>query len=190
MNKSTSLLFGSLFLLSACGGTTETATCANDYWNGTVGTCVPAEWTVIDETVMAQRGIEAIDQVVVAFESEKAVSGQFPRVAITEETLAQEMTALEFSEASIRSVVGVAGYEELDTKEVTVAGEGVKLHVFSAQPDEGQPKQRFYQLGTVSGSTGYAVTGMAPLSIDENLEREILILILGLTFTEQVEVVE
>lgn len=184
MRRSFASVLGMVLVLSGCGGSGSAEACANDFWNGTVGTCVPENWIVIDDTVMAERGIEASDQVVVAFEAEQAEAGQFPRVAITQETLPQASTPQEFSEASVRAVVGVTGYEQLDMKEVEVAGETVMLHVFSAQPDEGKPKQRFYQLSTVSGSVGYSVTGMAPLSIDRDLEKEILTIVQSLTFSD------
>jgi len=90
--------------------------------------------------------------------------------------------AAAYSNASIRSVEVLPGYELLDQKDVTIDGEKVALHMFTAQPVDGEPRRRFYQVSTVAGDSGYTFTGTAPVSVDRSIEDQILTILQNATF--------
>lgn len=173
--KRTALLLTAL-LLTACGeGSSSTASCDQDFWNEVVGTCLPANWTVLDAETLRQRGVP--EETIVGFQLSEAVSGQFPTVAITEEKLPSAFQPLQYSEANIRSVGALAGYEQIDVKDFTVDGEQVKLHIFSGQPIENEPGRRFYQVSTAKGEKGYTITAVTPMSIDSSLESSVMLML-------------
>jgi len=142
----------------------------------------------VDSETLRLRGVP--EETVAAFRSEKAVSGQFPTVTVTEEPLVREVSATDYSDASMRSVTGLPGYKVIDTTEISVDGETVSLHVFSAQPVEGEPARRFYQVSTIQGSEGYTVTAAVPSFIDESLAEEIVTILKSVTFEGGEENVE
>ena len=179
-------LFAFAILLTACGGGGSVKVdCEKDYWDGTVGVCLPEGWAALDRETMRQRGLP--DETVAAFRSEKSVSGQFPSITITQETLLQQVSASDYSDASIRSVSVLPGYTLIDTPSATVDGEEVKLHVFSAQPVSDEPARRFYQVSTVSDGVGFTATAVTPLFVEKQLEGEITTVMKSVTFSESEE---
>ena len=185
MPKSTLLALLSLVLLTACSHSGEGAhaSCDQEYWNGDIGTCLPGQWIVLDAETLRQRGVP--QETIVAFQSEEAVSGQFPTVAITEERLPSAVDSAEYSAASIRSVEVLAGYEHVDTKEVTVAGEDVKMHIFTAQPIDGEPRRRFHQVSMVHGDTGYTITAVSPVSIEKATADQLMLMLESVFFEKK-----
>ena len=120
---------------------------------------------------------------IVGFQAKDPVSGQFPTVTVTKEVLTQEVAADQYSIASIRSVSVLQGYELIDTKAVKIdEGTEVALHVFTAQPLEGEPQRRFYQLSTTHEKVGYTVTAAAPLSVEKELDAALRLILSELTF--------
>ena len=174
-----------LLLLSACGGKSRSVKCDQNYWDGTVGTCLPKGWYVIDAETLRQRGIA--DDTVAAFQAEEPISGQFPTVTITKEQLGRTVNPGDYSFASVRSIEVLTGYEELDTEEIKIDGEKVKLHTFSAKPQLNEPKRRFYQVSTVHEKVGYTVTATAPLSIERNDEQKLRLMLTEFSFEEPEE---
>lgn len=173
------------FLLTSCGGGSSDRTgCETDYWDGTVGTCLPSGWETLDQETLRQRGVP--EETIVVFQSEESVSGQFPTVAVTRERLASEVGSTAYSDANIRSIEVIDGYKHIDTKEKEVAGEKVSLHTFSAQPIEGEPRRRYYQVSLTEGDVGYTVTAVSPVSIGANLEKKMMVLIENFTLDEPV----
>ncbi|MBI3332226.1 hypothetical protein HYZ99_04730 [Candidatus Peregrinibacteria bacterium] len=176
-------LFSLSILLSSCGGGGNEATqCERPFWNGTIGTCLPEGWVVLDRSILNERDIPA--EVITAFKREEAVAGQFPSVTITQEVLAQATDSTSYSAASVQSVTVLPGYKQADLREATVDGETVTLHIFNAQPDPEQPARRFYQVSAVSGTEGYTVTALTPLSPPRDLEAETLLMLENVTFVE------
>ena len=172
-------------LLSACsGGGGEESACVQDYWDGEVGTCLPENWIVVDSETLLQRGVPP--ETIVAFQAEQAVSGQFPTVAITRETLSQDVSAKDYSDASVRSVSVLQGYEEVDTRDISVDAEKVSLHIFTAQPDDGEPRRRYYQVSMPKGRKGYTMTATTPVAIEDAAEGQVLAILEGFTLTEPV----
>lgn len=179
--RRTSILLFSLSLLSACGGSDSViAVCTQDYWDGTMGLCLPDKWVVVDRETLRQRGVP--EDTIVAFQAEEAVSGQFPTVAVTREELATPVDASTYSEASIRSVTALPGYELVDTRAYTIDGTEVNLHIFTAQPIPEEPKRRFYQVSTISNGAGFTVTGTTPVSITDSLRGQIESIMGAVTF--------
>lgn len=174
-----------VLLVSCGGGSSDSNSCDQDFWNGEVGTCLPEGWDVLDSETLRQRGVP--EETIVGFQLSEAVSGQFPTVAITREKLATVVTPARYSEANIRSVEVLSGYELIDSKEFTVDEEAVTLHVFSGQPIEGEPSRRFYQVSTTSDNTGYTITAVTPLSIDSDLEEQVLLMLKNFTLTAPLE---
>lgn len=169
-----SLLVSSLFL-AACGGSgSADVACEQAYWDETVGTCLPPEWVVVERDAMDARGVPA--EVIAAFQSETPFSGQYPTVTVTRETLPEEVASGDYSDASMESVRNLPGYEELDTRKVTIDNEDVSLHIFSAQPRPEDPKARFYQVSFSGGKAGYTFTAAVPLAITDETEEEILLI--------------
>lgn len=177
---STSLL---VLLLSACGSSSGSVACENDYWDGTYGTCLPENWVVVNTETLRQRGVP--QGTIVAFQSELAVSGQFPTITVTKEALADPITPEVYSQASIRSVASLPGYTQLDSKDVRIDGESLSIHVFTAQPITDEPSRRFYQVSTVANGVGYTVTATTPVSPGETVEDEVQLILRESTFVEQ-----
>ena len=173
----------STLLLSACGSSKTKAACeGQQYWNGTIGLCLPAGWSVIEREGLTERGIA--EDVIVAFKRDEAVAGQFPTVLVTQEALKQQVDPAAYSEANVRSVSILPGYKDIDTKNMTLDSVKVSLHIFTAQPQEGEAERRFYQVSTATKNFGYSVTGLAPLSPPKDVESEIETMLSSVTFVE------
>ncbi len=172
-------------LLTACGGSSSKTTevvCKEQFWNGVIGVCLPAGWSVLAHEKLADRGVP--DQVMVGFQSEKAVSGQTPTITVTSEKLGSPLDSTAYSKASIRSVTTLPGYKLIDSRAMTVEAQNVELHVFSAQPVAGEPERRFFQLSAVAANIGYTVTALTPVSISDTLQKEILLIMNSVRFSE------
>lgn len=170
-------------LLSACGGGSADVACQNDYWDGTYGTCLPENWVVVNTETLRQRGVP--QGTIVAFQSELAVSGQFPTVTVTKEALADPVTPEVYSQASIRSVASLPNYTQIDANSVRIDGESLSMHVFTAQPIEDEPPRRFYQLSTVANGVGYTITATTPVSPGDTVESEVQLILRESTFEEE-----
>ena len=176
-----------LAVLSACGGGSSSATvaCKEQFWNGVVALCLPAGWTVLDREKLEERGVP--QQVLVAFQSEQAVSGQTPTLTVTSEELPVALDSSAYSKASIRSVASLPGYTLIDSRTMQVEGQTVELHIFTAQPVEGEPERRFFQLSAVARNIGYTFTALTPVSIADQLQKEIMLIMNSVRFSEQTE---
>ncbi|MBI3618799.1 hypothetical protein HY213_02060 [Candidatus Peregrinibacteria bacterium] len=178
-------LLGISFLLLSCSSRTASSTavtCTQQYWNGSVGVCLPDGWRVVDRQTLTARGTP--EDTVVAFQADKPVSGQFPTVTITSEILQQQVQSATYSEASIRSVAALPGYKLIDSRNAKVDGQDLQLHIFTAQPVTDEPARRFYQLSAVSQNTGYTVTALTPISVGSTLEQQVLLILHSFTFTK------
>jgi len=171
-------------MLSACGSSADIA-CDQQYWDGTVGTCLPDGWDIIDQETLRQRGVP--EETIVAFQMTEAVSGQFPTVAITKEPLPNTVTSEDYSAASIRSVEVMEGYTLVDTQQTTVEGESASMHIFTAQPLVGEPRRRFYQVSVVRNDIGFTLTAVSPVSIDKDTEDAMMLILNNVVFTESMK---
>ena len=170
-------------LLGSCSGGSSSARVSCDpYWDGTVGTCLPNRWEIVQPSVLKDRGVPG--EVVIAFQADEAVSGHYPTVTVTREFLAQEIEAPQYSKESIRSVETVLGYKLIDTRGMKIDGEKVELHIFDAQPSPEDPSFRFYQVSTIAKRIGYTFTVAIPLSVPAGLVDEILTIMESVTFEE------
>jgi|SRR3989338_652640 len=179
------LTAGSLFLTACSGGGSVASTCVEDYWDGEVGTCLPDGWIVVDSETLLQRGVPP--ETLVAFQAEQAVSGQFPTVAVTREALNQEVSAEDYSSASIRSVSVLPGYEQVDARDIRIDEAKVSVHIFTAQPDDGEPRRKYYQVSLPKGQKGYTMTATTPVAIEDALEQQVLAILEGFTLEEPVK---
>lgn len=168
--------------LAACGGETATVSCQNQYWDGTVGTCLPAGWHVVDRATLDDRGIPP--EAIIAFQADEPFSGQYATVTVIREPLARQMTSGEYSDASMQSVSTVAGYTKVDSQTVTVDGEEVTLHIFTAQPRADEPKTRFAQISALTGMTGYTFTAATPVAVGSTLEQQVLLILKNMTLKD------
>jgi len=167
--------------VAACGGSeSASVNCHKQYWDGTVGVCLPQGWGVVDSETLRQRGVP--NDTIVAFQAEQAVSGQFPTVTVTQEVLAQPTMPDAYSKASVRSVGILPGYTLIDSIQTNVDGESVTLHIFSAQPVADEPARRFYQISTVVDSEGYTITASTPVAIEDAIENQALLILQSMTF--------
>ena len=178
------LLLTSMLLLASCGGSSSSTkvVCATTYWDGTVGTCLPAGWNALSREEVQARGMPA--EVILAFQAEEAVSGQYPTVTVTTEPLTQDLSARTYSQASADRVARRKDYTKIDLTDLTVDGQKVHLHVFSAQPVGEEPRQRFYQVATVAKNKGYVFTGALPLTASEKTVSEVKLVLTNATFSE------
>jgi len=164
-------LFALAVLLSACGGGGGKADCAEVYWDGHIGVCLPDKWIVMDKETLRQRGVP--EETVAAFRYEESISGQFPSITVTRENLKRAVSSSDYSEASIRSVSALPGYTLVDQKPVKIDGEEVSLHVFTAQPIAEEPARKFYQVSMVSEEIGITVTAAAPLFVEKDMDSQL-----------------
>lgn len=178
------LIITASIVLVSCGGSSDSIACDTSYWDGTVGTCLPESWEILDGETLHQRGIP--EETIAAFQSSESFSGQFPTVAVTRERLANVVDPAQYSDANMRSVEVLDGYEHIDTREFSIDGETISLHVFTGQPIEGEPRRRFYQVSTTVEDVGYTVTAVSPVSIDKGLEESLLLILEQVTFKEPV----
>lgn len=183
MKLRSSLLALPLFLVACSGGSSSVA-CEQTYWDGVFGTCLPAGWSVVDRETLRQRGVP--EETITAFQTDEAVSGQFPTVTVTREQLSQPASPSQYSEASVRAVEVLPGYERVETKSTKIDAGDVTLHIFSLQPVQDEPRRRFYQESTAVEDIGYSITATSPLTVDSGLEDEILLILSKATFTEPV----
>ena len=102
----------------------------------------------------------------------------------TSEKLTTPLDSPAYSLASIRSVTTLPGYKLLDSRTVSVEGQNVELHIFTAQPVSQEPERRFFQLSAVAAGIGYTVTALTPVSISETLQKQILLIMNSVGFSE------
>lgn len=172
-------------VLTACGGGSSDKTqsdCDKAYWDGTVGFCLAAGWTVIGRDQLREKGIP--EDVIVAVKRDQAVSGQFPTLTVTQESLSQPMDPVAYSAAAVQSVTVLPGYKKIDVRKLTVDGADLDLHIFTAQPKPEDPERRFNQVSTTHAQFGYTLTILTPVSPSKDLEKEVTTLLEGLTFVE------
>lgn len=178
-------------LLSACGGSSgrnNRTACAERYWDGEVGLCLPSGWRTISKEALRQRNMP--EEVVVAFQTEEALAGQFPTVTVTVEDLDREVTPADYSAASMRAVTALPNYTLIDTRDAIVDDAEVNLHIFTAQPIAEEPARRFFQISTVSDRTGYTFTGLTPVSVPDAIEKQVVGILESATFTDPNAVAE
>ncbi len=176
------LAMAATVILTACGGsggTTTAVACTDAYWDGVVGTCLPKGWHVVDRTALDQRGVPS--EVLVAFQADTPTAGQFATVTVTRESLSRQMTSVDYSDASVQSVLAMPGYTKIDLTKVPVDDSSVSFHTFSAQPSADQPKTRFSQVSAATGANGYTFTASTPLSIDATLTKQIQLILSNVT---------
>src|SRR3989344_142824 len=173
------LPLGISLLLVSCGGGSAVC-CDKNYVDEQVTICLPDGWIVLDRTTLEERG--APDDTIIAFQTEEPVSGQLPTVTVTFEPLADPIEPAEYSQASIRAVAALPGYELVDTSTVTIDDHDVDYHTFNAQPIADEPKRRFYQVATTSDDGGYAVTASTPIAVTDDLEEQVKAMLTGVTF--------
>lgn len=147
--------------------------------------CLPEGWHQVSQQELNSRGVPA--DVILVFQADVPISGQFTTITVTRETLLQPITAPEYSDASVLSVQGLPGYEQVDEQSVEIDGQEVTLHVFAAQPQSDQPATRFYQISSVAGQTGYTFTAATPVTTPNDLEASVTEMLKSVTFEEQVE---
>ncbi len=181
--RSVTLLLAFL-TLTACGSstTTETVTCDQQYWNGSVAACLPKGWKVLSREQLTVLGVP--EETVAAFQFETPHAGQLDTVTVTKEPLSQEMSTPEYSSSNILAVSALPDYKLIDKIVVTIDGEESSIHVFSARPSPDQPIRRYYQLSATVERTGYTFTGSFPLSIQDSEASEILFILKNASFKE------
>jgi hypothetical protein len=181
MKRLSSLSIVSVLILVACGGGAVAAICEQAYWDGTVGTCLPAQWHVAEKDDLEAR---VPQEVFAAFQADKAFSGQYPTVTVTRETLAEDTASPDYSEASVASVQNLPGYEQIDDEQITIDAQKVRLHIFTAQPKPEDPKARFYQVSIAKGTAGFTFTGAAPLGVTDEIDAQIRLILQNATLVE------
>jgi hypothetical protein len=178
-------LLAPLFLLACSGTSSTTSACSQQYWDGEIGVCLPQGWNVVDRETLNQRGLA--DDVIIAFQAQDAIAGQFPTVTVTVEAVPASTDSAAYSQASIRAVSALPGYKLIDTRTAKVDGDSVSLHIFTAQPLSEEPERRFYQVSAVHSGKGYTFTGLTPLSVSSSLEKQVTSMLQSATFKDQME---
>lgn len=172
-----------LLLCTACSNRDSGGvTCEQQYWNGSVGTCLPAGWEVLSSETLSRFGVP--EETVAAFQRSEARDGQFDTVTVTSEPLAQDLSSLEYAEANILAVSVLPEYDLDDKNELAVDGQDTLMHVFQARPVADTPLRRYYQVSIVKDQTGYTFTGSLPLSVSNDAVQAIELILRGATLTE------
>ena len=57
--------------------------------------------------------------------------------------------------------------------------------MFKAQPTADEPLRRFYQVSTVSDGMGYSITATTPVSVEADLENQVLLILRESVFAEK-----
>lgn len=182
MKDSFRLIALATLFLSACGSGSSAVTCDDLYWDGTAGICVPEGWEVVNRETLRQRGVP--EETVFGLQYKEAISDQFPTVVVTEEVLTGVLEPADYSDASIRAITVLNGYERVDQKEITIDGAKVQMHIFTGQPIEGEPKRRFVQVSTAASNKGYTFMAVSPVSISNALEKQIMLMTESFTLEE------
>ena len=94
------------------------------------------------------------------------------------------MTSTEYSDQSVNSVTSLPGYTLVDRKTVTIGGEKVTIHTFTARPVAEQPAHRFLQLSAAHGDAGFTFTAALPLSVSDSLEKQVLLILEHVAFEQ------
>lgn len=183
------LLILLLFVTACSSGSEETVTCKEQFWDGEIAICLPDAWDVLEREKLAEKGVP--QTVILALQSEKVVSGQYPTVTVTKETLTQPIDSVTYSAASIQSVAAIPGYQQIDKRTLKkMDGEEVDLHIFSAQPLPEEPGRRFYQFSVTLNNNGYTFTALTPLSVPGATEAEVLLMLRSAGLKQPVAVPE
>ncbi len=175
-----------LVLLGACsGGGGDGVACAQRYWDGSIGTCLPAGWEVLSGDTLSRLGVP--DETVAAFQLTEARDGQFDTVTVTSEPLAQDLSSREYAEANILAVSVLPDYDLDDKNDLSIDGEETILHIFQARPVPEKPIRRYYQVSMVKERTGYTFTGSLPLSVPGTAEQAVQVILRNATLEPPAE---
>lgn len=171
-------------VLASCGsgGGDLVDVCVSQFWNGTLGVCLPDGWQVLSSETLSQNGVP--EETVAAFQAREARDGQFDTITVTKEPLPEEMTSQEYSDANVVAVSTLPDYKLLDKRAATIDDAGTEIHIFSARPVAEKPVRRYYQLSAVQERDGYTVTGSLPLSVSDQTEAVITAILQSLTFQD------
>lgn len=179
MRKSWSVVCLSLLLVGCSSNGSSSSLCAKQFWNGTIGTCLPETWQQLSDEALDNQGVP--EETVLAFQSTEARDGQFDTVTVTEEPLPQDMNFQDYGEANMLAVSSLPDYSLKDKREITIDGADAILHIFAARPVPEKPIRRYYQTSVTKGNTGYTFTGALPLSITPDDEEEIVAILRNVT---------
>lgn len=172
------LLLSVLFLpLVACSG--AGLSCTEQGKADVLLVCIPEGWSQVSEEKLRAEGVP--EETVAAFESADTSLGSRGNVVITRERVASSVTAAVYAGANARTIAKTPEYNEIEQRQVSVAGQDTILHIFSARPVVDLPVRRFYQVSLVIESTGFVVTGTLPFSVDEATEKTLVDMLLGVT---------
>ena len=168
-----------ILTLAGCGGssaTTAAVTCKEQYWDGTIGLCLPDGWRVMDSETLRSR--EVGEETIAAFQAEQATAGQFPVLTVTREILAEAADSTRYSDDSIRKVkAGILQYKLIDMRKQKIDAQDVSVHVFSGQTKVDAPERRFWQMSFVDGDSGFTVSARSPLAASDTLQKQILLML-------------
>lgn len=162
---------------------TQQVVCDSQFWNGTIAACLPTGWKVLSTDDLKSLGVP--EETVTAFQSTEPRSGQLDTVTVTRETLSQDLSSLDYSNANVLSVSALPDYKLMDKQAVYVDGKETAIHVFSARPVPDAPVRRYYQLSAVKDRTGYTFTASFPLSVTDQQVSEILFILKNVSFTQK-----
>ncbi len=174
-----------VLIVSGCSSKSSTGAivCDSQFWNGTIAACLPTGWRVLSSDNLRTLGVP--EETVTAFQVSEPRAGQLDTVTVTRESLTQELTSLDYSNANILSVSALPDYKLMDKQAVYIDGKETAIHVFSARPVPDAPVRRYYQLSAVKDRTGYTFTGSFPLSITDQQTNEVMFILKNVSFTEQ-----
>lgn len=173
-----------ILVLAGCGGSTTTTaavTCKEQYWDGTIGLCLPDGWKVMDSETLRSR--EVGEETIAAFQADQATAGQFPVLTVTREILPEAADSAQYSDDSIRKVkASVLQYKLIDMRNQKVDEQDANVHIFSGQTKADSPERRFAQMSVVSGDSGFTISARTPLAASDTLQKQILLMFGTVTF--------
>ena len=118
---------------------------------------IPATWAEVDDTSIKTTLPEGTFR---AAKATLALEGIYSKVTISKETLLLEMSSLKYADANItKAPLITSSYTKLDERDIDIAGEKTKLHIFNAKTSNDAPMLLFLQAYVVKDQhAGYTIS--------------------------------
>lgn len=158
-------------VLEGCGGGDAKIKDPKTYDGGLFTININPDWKVITKSDFYA---EVPDETLVAFSKPDAYNGFFINVNVSEETLTQEISAIDYGRANITlAAQNLTDYQKADEAEIDLDGSKGMVHIFQARLNPTEKLTRFIQLYTTKGKKGYIVSGGMLPDTPEDIRNEV-----------------
>lgn len=164
-----------LLLLTACGG--SKGKCDERVQVGNFSICLQKDWQQVPDQLLKEEGVPA--ETIAAFQLSEKRGGQRDNIVVSHENLPAKISAMKYSQANIQTIEVTPEYAQLEKREIKIDGQDTLLHIFTARPVPDLPARRFYQVSIVDGITGYVITGTLPFSVEDEIEKGLIEMVIS-----------